>query len=106
MIDAQAKRIGAKPIYFGKLPDEIETCCNSISSALKKVDIIVTTGGVSVGDYDFMPEVYKRLNGEVLFNKVAIRPGSVTTVTALNGKLLFGLSGNPSASYVLVLSCS
>lgn len=47
-----------------------------------------------------MPEIYKRLKGEVLFNKVAMRPGSVTTVAALEGKLLFGLSGNPSASYV------
>lgn len=100
MIVAQAKRIGADPVYLGLLPDEIETCFNSITSALKKFDIIITTGGVSVGDYDFMPEVYKRLNGEVLFNKVAMRPGSVTTVTALEGKLLFGLSGNPSASYV------
>lgn len=100
MIDAQAKRIGAEPIYFGKLPDEMETCYNSILSTLKEVDILVTTGGVSVGDYDLMPEVYKRLKAEVLFNKVAMRPGSVTTVTALKGKLLFGLSGNPSASYV------
>ncbi|WP_318503959.1 gephyrin-like molybdotransferase Glp [Bacillus sp. T3] len=100
MIDAQAKRIGAAPIYFGKLPDEIETCYEAISFALNKVDILITTGGVSVGDYDLMPEIYKRLNGKVLFNKVAMRPGSVTTVTALEGKLLFGLSGNPSASYV------
>jgi molybdopterin molybdotransferase len=100
MIDAQAKRIGADPIYFGKLPDEIETCYEAISFALNKVDILITTGGVSVGDYDLMPEIYKRLQGKVLFNKVAMRPGSVTTVTALKGKLLFGLSGNPSASYV------
>lgn len=100
MIDAQAKRIGATPIFFGKLPDEIETCYEAISVALNKVDILITTGGVSVGDYDLMPEIYKRLNGNVLFNKVAMRPGSVTTVTALEGKLLFGLSGNPSASYV------
>ncbi|NMD72411.1 molybdopterin molybdotransferase MoeA [Bacillus sp. DNRA2] len=100
MIDAQAKRIGAEPIFFGKLPDEIEPCYEAISLALNKVDILITTGGVSVGDYDLMPEIYKRLNGNVLFNKVAMRPGSVTTVTALEGKLLFGLSGNPSASYV------
>lgn len=100
MINSQAKRIGAEPIYFGKLPDEMETSYSSILSALKEVDILVTTGGVSVGDYDFMPEVYKRLKADILFNKVAMRPGSVTTVAALEGKLLFGLSGNPSACYV------
>jgi molybdopterin molybdotransferase len=100
MISSQVNRAGAEPIYFGKLPDEIETCFKKISETLKEVDILITTGGVSVGDYDYMPEIYKRLQGEVLFNKVAIRPGSVTTVTVLSGKLLFGLSGNPSASYV------
>lgn len=78
----------------------MDTCTNAVEAALKDVDMLITTGGVSVGDYDLMPEVYKALNGEVLFNKVAMRPGSVTTVAILEGKFLFGLSGNPSASYV------
>ena len=47
-----------------------------------------------------MPAIYEKLGASVLFNKVAMRPGSVTTVAQLNGKLLFGLSGNPSACYV------
>ena len=67
---------------------------------MKQVDLLITTGGVSVGDYDYMPDIYARLGAEVLFNKVAMRPGSVTTVAAMSGKILFGLSGNPSASYV------
>ncbi|MDI5788216.1 molybdopterin-binding protein [Bacillus licheniformis] len=61
---------------------------------------LITTGGVSVGDFDFLPAIYEKLGAEVLFNKVAMRPGSVTTVAQLNGKLLFGLSGNPSACFV------
>jgi molybdopterin molybdotransferase len=100
MLSSQVKRAGGDPIYFGILPDNVETCFQAITEALKRVDILVTTGGVSVGDYDFMPEIYKKLQGEILFNKVAMRPGSVTTVTKLSGKILFGLSGNPSASYV------
>ena len=60
----------------------------------------MTTGGVSVGDFDFLPEIYEKLGAEVLFNKVAMRPGSVTTVAQCKDKLLFGLSGNPSACYV------
>ena len=51
-------------------------------------------------DYDYLPAIYEKLGASVLFNKVAMRPGSVTTVAQLNGKLLFGLSGNPSACYV------
>lgn len=67
---------------------------------MKEVDILITTGGVSVGDYDYLPAIYERLQANVLFNKIAMRPGSVTTVAELEGKLLFGLSGNPSACYV------
>jgi molybdopterin molybdotransferase len=100
MIASQIRRAGGEPVYLGKLPDVLDTCTNAVDTALKDVDMLITTGGVSVGDYDLMPEVYKRLNGKVLFNKVAMRPGSVTTVAILEGKFLFGLSGNPSASYV------
>jgi molybdopterin molybdotransferase len=100
MIQAQVARSGAEPIYFGKLMDDLDTCFAAIQSALDQVDMLITTGGVSVGDYDYLPIIYERLGAEVLFNKVAMRPGSVTTVAHLDGKLLFGLSGNPSACYV------
>ncbi|WP_143414493.1 gephyrin-like molybdotransferase Glp [Halobacillus massiliensis] len=100
MILAQIEKSGATPVYYGKLADDFDTCYKSISAALKEVDILITTGGVSVGDYDLMPEVYDKLGAKVLFNKVAMRPGSVTTVADLDGQALFGLSGNPSACYV------
>ncbi|GHH98498.1 molybdopterin molybdotransferase MoeA [Neobacillus kokaensis] len=100
MIAAQIERAGGKVHYFGKLPDEFDTCFTAVKNALDGVDILITTGGVSVGDFDFLPEIYEKLGAEVLFNKVAMRPGSVTTVAQHKGKLLFGLSGNPSACYV------
>ena len=70
-----------------------------VEQALKETDVLITTGGVSVGDYDYLPAIYERLGAKVLFNKVAMRPGSVTTVAVLGNKLLFGLSGNPSACF-------
>lgn len=100
MIQAQVYRIGALPVYFGKLMDDADRCFAAIETVLDEVDILITTGGVSVGDYDYLPVIYERLGAEVLFNKVAMRPGSVTTVAQKEGKLLFGLSGNPSACYV------
>ncbi|WP_066367800.1 molybdopterin molybdotransferase MoeA [Neobacillus fumarioli] len=100
MIAGQIVRAGGAVQYFGKLPDEFDTCFEAIQNAIKKVDILLTTGGVSVGDFDYLPEIYQKLGVEVLFNKVAMRPGSVTTVACASGKLLFGLSGNPSACYV------
>jgi molybdopterin molybdotransferase len=100
MIMAQIERSGGKVVYLGKLPDEFDTCFHAVQNALSKVDLLITTGGVSVGDFDYLPEIYEKLEANVLFNKVAMRPGSVTTVAEYNGKLLFGLSGNPSACYV------
>ncbi|MFC7370979.1 gephyrin-like molybdotransferase Glp [Fictibacillus iocasae] len=100
MVCAQIERAGAQARYFGTLPDDFDTCYDSVKQAAESVDMLITTGGVSVGDYDFLPAIYEKLGAEVLFNKVAMRPGSVTTVAVWNGKFLFGLSGNPSACYV------
>ncbi|WP_428912509.1 molybdopterin molybdotransferase MoeA [Niallia sp. Krafla_26] len=100
MIMAQIERVGAEARFYGNLPDELDTCFEAISKVLPEVDMLITTGGVSVGDFDLLPEIYEKLGAEVLFNKIAMRPGSVTTVAQHQGKLLFGLSGNPSACYV------
>ncbi|WP_110926138.1 molybdopterin molybdotransferase MoeA [Bacillus massiliglaciei] len=97
---AQITRAGAEYRYYGKLKDELDASFEAIRKALDEVDILITTGGVSVGDFDLLPDIYKRLGAEVLFNKIGMRPGSVTTVAAMEGKILFGLSGNPSACYV------
>lgn len=100
MIMAQVKRAGGEPIYFGQFEDDFQTCFEQVKNTLEQVDFLITTGGVSVGDYDYLPAIYEKLGADVLFNKIAMRPGSVTTVAEKNGKLLFGLSGNPSACYV------
>ncbi|SLK41273.1 molybdopterin biosynthesis protein MoeA [Mycobacteroides abscessus subsp. abscessus] len=100
MVMAQIERAGATPIYFGKLQDVFTESYEAMKEKIALVDILITTGGVSVGDYDLLPAIYKEMGAEVLFNKVAMRPGSVTTVAHLDGKLLYGLSGNPSACYV------
>ncbi|RYG73999.1 molybdopterin molybdenumtransferase MoeA [Lentibacillus lipolyticus] len=100
MIASQITRAGADYCYYGKLKDELEASYATVAKALDEVDILITTGGVSVGDFDLMPDIYDRLGAEVLFNKVAMRPGSVTTAAVCGDKLLYGLSGNPSACYV------
>ncbi|WP_433772748.1 molybdopterin molybdotransferase MoeA [Bacillus wiedmannii] len=100
MIAAQIMKAGGKVRYYGQLADELDACFAAVQSAMDEVDILITTGGVSVGDYDYLPAIYERLQANVLFNKIAMRPGSVTTVAEVDGKLLFGLSGNPSACYV------
>ncbi|WEG11938.1 molybdopterin molybdotransferase MoeA [Pullulanibacillus sp. KACC 23026] len=100
MVMSQVKKAGGIPVNLGKFADDLEVSYNAVKNALSTVDVLITTGGVSVGDFDFLPEIYKRLGAKVLFNKIAMRPGSVTTVALLEDKLLFGLSGNPSACFV------
>ncbi|MDF2660210.1 MAG: molybdopterin molybdenumtransferase MoeA, partial [Paenibacillus sp.] len=72
----------------------------TIYRAADTADLILTTGGVSVGDYDMMAEIFNNLKGTLLFNKIAMRPGSVTTAGVMQSTLLFGLSGNPGACFV------
>ncbi|AKL84189.1 molybdopterin molybdotransferase MoeA [Bacillus atrophaeus] len=100
MVCAQVIEAGASPLYLGKISDNFDESYEAVKEAMKKVDFLLTTGGVSVGDFDFLPAIYQRLGANVLFNKVAMRPGSVTTVAHADDMLLFGLSGNPSACYV------
>ncbi|WP_281975132.1 molybdopterin molybdotransferase MoeA [Halobacillus litoralis] len=100
MILSQIERAGGQGFYLGKLDDDFDTCFDAVSRSLTDYDFLITTGGVSVGDYDLMPDIYEKLGAEVLFNKVGMRPGSVTTVAEKDGQLLYGLSGNPSACYV------
>ncbi|RSL33624.1 molybdopterin molybdenumtransferase MoeA [Salibacterium salarium] len=100
MILAQVQKAGGEAKYFGTLSDDFDTCLQAVKDALSEVDILLTTGGVSVGDYDYIPAILKNLKADVLFNKVAMRPGSVTTVASLEDQMIYGLSGNPSACYV------
>lgn len=99
MIIAQLERIGVHAKRYNLEEDNLETLLEKIEKMFNEVDAVITTGGVSVGDYDLLPKVYDKFGAEVLFNKVAMRPGSVTTVARAQGKFLFGLSGNPSACY-------
>ncbi|WP_042349792.1 molybdopterin molybdotransferase MoeA [Bacillus massiliigorillae] len=99
MIEAQLQRMGIEFRSYGMQSDDLDQCYETVVRALSETDCLITTGGVSVGDFDFAPAVYKRLNADVLFNKILMRPGSVTTAAVSNHQYLFGLSGNPSACF-------
>jgi molybdopterin molybdotransferase len=67
---------------------------------LLSCDLLLTSGGVSVGDYDVMVDVLGSPDVELLFNKIAMRPGSPTTAALVHDKLIVALSGNPGACFV------
>ena len=100
MIFGQISRAGGVPVYLGRLTDDLEKNYKAIKSFLDEVDVLITTGGVSVGAYDYMPKIFSMLEANILFDKLKMRPGSVTTVAAVGDKLIFALSGNPSACFV------
>ena len=97
---AQVKRAGACADYMGIVEDSEEATYNTIKTALQNNDIVLLTGGVSMGDFDFVPEIMKQLGIDIKFQKVAVQPGKPTTFgTAKNNKFVYGLPGNPVSSY-------
>lgn len=85
---------------LGSVVDDLELARSKVQMALETYDFVITTGGVSVGDYDIMGDLVREQSGNMLFNKVTMRPGSVTTAAVRGGKLLLALSGNPGACFV------
>lgn len=100
MLVSQVKQAGGEPYLLGAIVDDIELARQKLQEALQNYDVIITTGGVSVGDYDIMGDLVRQDDVEMLFNKVMMRPGSVTTTAVIHDKLLFALSGNPGACFV------
>ncbi|MFK7697522.1 gephyrin-like molybdotransferase Glp [Paenibacillus sp. HJGM_3] len=102
MLAALARSAGADAELLGPLDDRLDHVLPVVLEALAggRYDAVLTSGGVSVGDYDVMTELLRHWDGVRLFDKVQMRPGSVTSVGVRDGRLLFALSGNPSACLV------
>jgi molybdopterin molybdotransferase len=100
MLYSLVKEAGGEVITMETIPDHVDQARELIYQTIEKADLIITSGGVSVGDYDIMAQLFDRWKGELLFNKLKMRPGSVTSVGILDRKFVFGLSGNPGACFV------
>ena len=99
--------LGAEPVLYGSVPDNVEAIANAMECALSECDALITTGGVSVGDYDLTPQAMKQIGAEILVHGVDLKPGMACCYAMRDGKLLCGLSGNPASSitnfYVVAL---
>lgn len=100
MLGVLAREAGAEAVLLGRVPDRADEAEAIIRAGMADCDLLLTTGGVSVGDSDILVDILARWEGRTLFNKIAMRPGSPTTAALLNGKLLLALSGNPGACFV------
>jgi molybdopterin molybdotransferase len=96
---AQLNLLGIEPDYLGIARDDKEDLRKKMLSGLRR-DVLIITGGVSMGEYDFVHEVFQDLELEILFSKVAIKPGKPTVFARRENNLVFGLPGNPLSALV------
>jgi molybdopterin molybdotransferase len=97
---AQIVKAGGCPLYGGIIEDTLEATKREIHNALQTSDIVVLTGGVSMGDFDFVPSVLAELGVEIKFQTIAVQPGKPTVFGVKGDKLIFGLPGNPVSSFL------
>ncbi|MEI6434959.1 MAG: gephyrin-like molybdotransferase Glp [Bacteroidota bacterium] len=100
-LEAQISMVPAVPVYYGIAADDVRSLGNIIEKAMQANDLVLLTGGVSMGDFDFVPAVMQELGIEILFKSIAIRPGKPTVFGRRGNKYIFGLPGNPVSSFVL-----
>ncbi len=98
---AQAKRMRVAPTYYGIAADERGSLDGLIDRALEECDVVMLSGGVSMGEFDLVPEALRKNGVKILYDKVATKPGRPTTFGVSPRALVFGLPGNPVSTFVL-----
>jgi molybdopterin molybdotransferase len=97
------EQAGAEVLQLGVVGDDKHAIMQTFQNALLSVDILVSTGGVSVGDYDFVKDIVPRLGAEIVFKGVAIKPGRHILVASQGDKFIFSLPGFAYSSTVTAI---
>lgn len=97
---AQVIASDAVPKYYGIVEDTYEATFAAIQKGLSECDILLLTGGVSMGDFDFVPKIMSDIGIHIHFDRLAVKPGKPTTFGTYKNKAIFGLPGNPVSSYI------
>ncbi|HEY9799356.1 MAG TPA: gephyrin-like molybdotransferase Glp [Leptolyngbyaceae cyanobacterium] len=98
---ALVSQVGAEPILLGIVKDNPEALEQTITQAIAKADIVISSGGVSVGDYDYVEKILASLGATIHIRSVEMRPGKPLTVATFpQSPIYFGLPGNPAAVLV------
>jgi molybdenum cofactor synthesis domain-containing protein len=100
MIQALAKRVGSKTRLFPSPPDDLDAIKQVISAACFEADMVVITGGVSVGKYDLTKTALRELGADIYFEKLRLKPGKPAVFARLGKTVVFGLPGNPVSAAV------
>jgi molybdopterin molybdotransferase len=103
MLQAAVRDAGAKVILMHHIEDTLESTIHELSEAMQIADIICTTGGVSVGEHDFVKQAAQTLGFETIFWRVRQKPGKPLFFAKRGNTLLFGLPGNPVSTLMCFL---
>jgi molybdopterin molybdotransferase len=100
-ISAQVLQTGAEVRYEGRVGDDVQAIGDKIEYLLSQTQMVLISGGVSMGDYDFVPGILKDLGVRLHFCKVAIQPGKPTVFGTRGDKIVFGMPGNPVSTFTI-----
>lgn len=100
MLSAAVQHLGAKVIKTQIIPDRYDLLQQTIKDLLPEVDLLLVSGGTSVGERDNLPLILEEL-GQIFVHGIAIKPGKPTIVGEIEGKPVFGLPGNPVAAFFM-----
>jgi molybdopterin molybdotransferase len=92
------RSLGAEVTKAGTVPDDLDAISARIAALMAEYDMVVTTGGASVGDYDWAGRAAEKTGAEVLFRELPMKPGGSMLAAVKDGKVLLSLSGNPGAA--------
>lgn len=95
----QVLETGAVPLLLGIVPDDPVEQQTLLSEGLR-ADVVITSGGLSRGKYDLVRETFRAMDVEIKFRNIALKPGKPAVFGTVNGTLIFGFPGNPSASLI------
>ncbi len=96
----QILALGLEASDFGIVTDLKEKIKEKIKSALQENDLVIISGGISVGDYDYVPQILKELDFNFLFTHISSKPGKHTILAKKENKYILGLPGNPVSAFV------
>ncbi len=99
-MSAQIISAGCIPKYYGIIVDDRKSLSDAVAKAFRECDIVLLSGGVSKGDYDYVPEVLEDNGMKTLFHRVAIKPGRPLLFGRKDDIFVFGLPGNPVSTFV------
>jgi molybdenum cofactor synthesis domain-containing protein len=93
---------GGKPVYFGVVPDDKTALSKIMHTALASSDMVITSGGVSVGPHDYTPQIFDSLGkpGIIVYG-ISVKPGKPTTVGFVGDKPVFSLPGHPTSALLI-----